>query len=96
MTTMTRSALDAYRPKPCNISPEARERGRALAAESIKASAVEAYADVLPMLRELRAEGLSMRACAAVLNASGFRTRNGANFASAHIHRILERAGSAE
>jgi hypothetical protein len=94
MTLITRSALDSFRPKPCNISPEARERGRALAAESIKSSAVEAYSEVLPVIRELRAEGMSMRACAAVLNASGFRTRNGASFASAHIHRILERAGS--
>jgi hypothetical protein len=37
----------------------------------------EAYADLAPIVAELRAEGLSLRAIADRLNAEGYTTRHG-------------------
>jgi len=50
------------------------------------------YADLLPLIRGLREEGLSLAKIADRLNQEGHKTRRGVAFSAVHIKRILDRA----
>src|SRR5262249_26719839 len=67
----TKSALAAYKarggllgasmPQCRNLTDEARQRGAAAAGVASSRAADEAYSDLVPMMRELRDQGLSQR-----------------------------------
>jgi hypothetical protein len=56
-------------------------------------AADEAYADLLPTLANLKAEGLSLRQIAERLNVEGQKTRRGRPWNPMQIRRVLERTG---
>jgi hypothetical protein len=69
-------------------------KGREKAREVRKANAAAAYADLAPMVAELRAEGLSLRAIANRLNQDGHTTRRGRPWNTTQVAGVLARAGS--
>ena len=83
----TRAALAAYKarggklgsrhPRCKPLSPEARAKGQAKAAASVKANAARAYADLEPELQRLRAAGCSLNEIAGILNGAGHTTSHG-------------------
>ncbi len=68
-------------------------RGVPLGAVSHKARADMAYADLVPVVTQLRAEGLSHRRIADRLNEEGHVTRTGKPWSGVQVGRVLERAG---
>jgi DNA invertase Pin-like site-specific DNA recombinase len=100
----TRAALAAYkarggtlgaaRPEGRRLTREDGVKGREKAREVRKANAAAAYADLAPMMAELRAEGLALRAIANRLNQDGHTTRRGRPWTATQIARVLARAGA--
>jgi DNA invertase Pin-like site-specific DNA recombinase len=98
----TKAALAAYKarggklggelPQCRNLTPEAVARGRERSAEARAEAAAEAYADLLPILTELRGKGLPLQAIADELNAQGHTTRRGKPWNPVQVSRVLERA----
>jgi DNA invertase Pin-like site-specific DNA recombinase len=99
----TKAALTAYRarggklggelPQCRNLTAEARAKGILKAAELNRQAAHEAYGDLLPTVRTMRADGLSLRGMADRLNAEGHTTRRGKPWNPVQVARVLERAG---
>ncbi len=54
--------------------------------------AVEAYADLVPHMRELRGGGKTLRAVADALNAEGHTTRTGKAWGPPQVKRVLDRS----
>jgi DNA invertase Pin-like site-specific DNA recombinase len=75
---------------------QARKQGSKLAAAASAKirtkAAADAYADLLPILRALRADGLSLQAIADKVNEQGHTTRRGKPFNPVQVSRILDRA----
>lgn len=69
-------------------------KARKRASEVISAKARAEYADLLPQIGTLRAEGLSLRAVAKVLNDQGHRTRRGKEFRAVQVRAILCRSAA--
>lgn len=74
--------------RPENMTDEARAKGASVNRDA----AVTAYATVVPLARQLQAEGLKLRAIAARLNEAGHVTRTGAAWTHMTVKRILDRA----
>lgn len=95
----TRAALAAYKARggrlgtPANLTGEAKARGQRLGTARVKARAVEAYADLVPLLRELRGGGASLREIAAILNGGGHMTRTQRPWNHNQVGRVLARIG---
>lgn len=95
----TRAALAAYKARggrmgtPRNLTDEARAKGSILGATAARALARDAYADVTPLVLELRGRGLSQRAIADRLNLDGHATRRGKPWNQVQVKRVLDRAG---
>lgn len=93
----TKAALAAFIARggklgtPENLSPEAARKGRAAGVEALKRKAVEAYADLLPTMRQLRKEGKSLQAIATYLNAEGHLTRTGKQWTKVQVLFALRR-----
>ena len=66
--------------------------GAAVSATVRAKAATEAYADLLPSVRELRGSGLSLQAIADKLNADGHTTRRGKPWNPVQVARVLDRA----
>jgi len=77
--------------KRSRISPEAQAIGTMRAAEARLAKAREAYAPLVPLIRELRSAGLSLRGIADILNGTGHNTRQGSNWSAVQVSRVLEK-----
>jgi len=75
------------------LTPEERRRGQLAAGRASTARAREAYADLLPAVREMRENGATLRAIAARLDAQGQRTSRGGTWNSATVYRLLRREG---
>lgn len=100
----TKAALAAYKarggklgaelPQCRNLTAEAREKGAHRAGLAVAKAAGEAYADLMPTMAGLRAEGLSLAAIADTLNAEGQTTRRGRPWNPVQVARVLERAGT--
>jgi DNA invertase Pin-like site-specific DNA recombinase len=98
----TRDALAAYKarggklgaelPQCRNLTPAAVAIGQRRGADARRADAVAAYADLLPRMAGLRAEGLSLAAVAERLNAEGHTTSRGAAWSAVQVKRALDRA----
>jgi DNA invertase Pin-like site-specific DNA recombinase len=101
----TKAALAAYKARGGKLGSarpghwEGREdarqaalgKARKAATESIRAKAVQAYADLPPMLIELRGQGLSLQAIAQRLNSEGQTTRRGKPWNPVQVARVLQR-----
>jgi DNA invertase Pin-like site-specific DNA recombinase len=98
----TRAALAAYmarggvlgaaRPGAPRLTAEARGRGAGAGSAATKARAENDYADLVPVVVALKAEGLSLRQVAARLNADGHTTRRGCPWNAVQVRRVLSRA----
>lgn len=66
--------------------------GAAAAAKSHREAASAAYADLVPFVTRLKAEGLSLRAIAGRLNEEGHTTRRGRPWNQVQVSRVLERS----
>jgi hypothetical protein len=69
-----------------------RAKASAAGVDAIKRSKAAAYADLAPMIADLAAQGLSLRAIAARLNEQGEVTRRGLRWAAVQVMRILNGA----
>ena len=67
-------------------------RGRIVAAKVVSKAAREAYADLAPMMKDCRAEGMTLSAIADKLNAGGHTTRRGKPWNAVQVARVLDRA----
>jgi len=104
ISTRTKAALTAYKarggklgaelPQCRNLTQEARERGTKAAGESLRAKADEAYSDLAPIVRELRAKGCTQVGIADELNRLGHTTRRGKPWNQVQVGRVLHRIGA--
>jgi DNA invertase Pin-like site-specific DNA recombinase len=95
----TKAALAAYKarggqlgatlPACRNLTLQARARGAKAAGAVVAALALAAYADLAPIVRELRGRGLSQKAIADELNAQGHTTRRGKLWNQVQVMRVL-------
>lgn len=91
----TKAALAALKARgvklgtPENMTDQAREKG----AKANVDKAISDYATIAPMIRQFRAEGLSLRDVAERLNADGHTTRTGQPWGQVQVKRVLDRAG---
>ena len=83
--------LGASNPRCRNLSEEAMERGRRMAANARRKLADKGCEDVLPIIQELRASGLSLRAIAAKLNEEGHETRRHKAWNPMQVRAVLRR-----
>ena len=67
-------------------------KARAAAVESLRTAAVESYADLVPVLKSLRAKGRTLQAIANELNEMGHTTRRGKTWSRSQVSRVLKRA----
>jgi len=68
------------------------ERARKSAARAVSKAAQDAYTDLFPLLKQLRAEGKSFQAIAEELNRQGHTTRRGLDWNAMQALRVLKRA----
>jgi DNA invertase Pin-like site-specific DNA recombinase len=68
-------------------------RGRVVSAKVLSKAAADAYADLAPVMKEWRAEGITLEAIAERLNAEGHTTRRGRRWNPVQVARVLNRAG---
>ena len=97
----TKAALAAYKarggklggslPQCRNLTPQAVAKGRQESAKARAKAAVEAYADLQPILAELRGKGMSLKAIAGELNGQGHTTRRGKPWNAVQVMRVLDR-----
>lgn len=83
--------LGASRPECRNLTDKARSKGQRAASAVIAEKAREAYADLLPAMREWRDAGLSQQAIAQRLNEQGQTTRRGKPWSQVQVLRVLAR-----
>jgi DNA invertase Pin-like site-specific DNA recombinase len=98
----TKAALTAYKarggklggqlPQCRNLTPEAVAKGRQRSIQSRAVAKVEAYADLLPTLADLRAKGLTLQGIAGELNGQGHTTRTGKPWNPVQVKRVLDRS----
>jgi DNA invertase Pin-like site-specific DNA recombinase len=84
--------LGASRPRSRNLTAEARSRGALQGASAARRAADEAYIDVVPLVRQLKCGGASLRQIAAALNEDGHTTRRGKPWNAVQVGRVLSRA----
>lgn len=95
----TKAALAAYKarggklgadlPQCRNLTPDAVAKGRARSVEVRSAAADEAYRDLLPLMREMRGKGMSLKAIAGELNRQGHTTRHGKMMSAMQVWRAI-------
>lgn len=68
------------------------EKARKVAAERITQAAGEAYADIVPMMKQLRDSGATLQSIADKLNSDGHTTRRGAAWNQVQVKRVIERS----
>ncbi len=102
ISNRTKSALEAYKarggklggslPQCRNLDQAARERGAKAGAEARRAKADAAYADLAPVVCELRGKGMTQEAIAGELNRMGHTTRRGKPWNQVQVARVLARS----
>jgi DNA invertase Pin-like site-specific DNA recombinase len=88
----TAGKLGGSLPQCRTLTEATRARGIARSLAKRMALAITEYADVLPLMRELRTEGLSLHAIAERLNADGQSTRRQKSWSATQVKRVLDRA----
>lgn len=86
--------LGGANPKCRNLSAESMAKGQQLAADARRRIADEAYSDLYPIVTELRASGMSLRAIAESLNAEGYQTRRNKPWNAMQVRAVLNRAAA--
>jgi DNA invertase Pin-like site-specific DNA recombinase len=84
--------LGAARPDGRRLTPDDGVKGRERSQAIRQKNARDAVADLAPMMAQLRAEGLSLRAIADRLNAEGHKTRRGGDWNPIQVARVIDRA----
>lgn len=84
--------LGAARPGAHRLKGGANPHAARRAGEVSKATAEAAYADLVPVLAVMRAEGLSLRKIARQLNDEGHTTRRGKAWNQVQVGRVLAKA----
>jgi DNA invertase Pin-like site-specific DNA recombinase len=84
--------LGASRPECRNLTAESVAKGRQRSAEARAKAASEAYADLLPVIQEMREKGCRLQEIADELTAQGHTTRRGKAWNEVQVARVLERA----
>lgn len=92
LVEMYAGKLGASHPDCKQLTYEHSLKGTAKAAQLRSAEARDAYSDILDWIKELKAEGRSLRDVAAILNSEGHTTRNGASWAATTVMRVLKMA----
>ena len=97
----TKAALAAYKvrggklgaalPQCRNLTQAAREKGAQAAGLAVRKAAQETYADLLPAMKQWRADGLTLDAIAAKLNGEGHTTRTGLQWTTGTVYSVLTR-----
>jgi len=77
----------------CHLTDADRAKGRAKGNRNQARAAVEMYADLIPAMLAMKAEGKGLRAIAEHLNAQGHRTGTGTPWHHVAVLRLLRRAG---
>ena len=77
-----------------NLTAEGTAKGSKAGAEAMRRKAMEEIADVVPLIRGLRADGLTQSAIAQRLNDLGHTTRTGKPWGQVQVLRCLERIAS--
>jgi DNA invertase Pin-like site-specific DNA recombinase len=95
----TKDALAAYKarggllggsdPRCRKLTSAARIRGQARAKASIRAKAIEAYRDLIPLMQQMKSSGNTLQAIADTLNEQSYRTRKGKQWSAAGIYQVL-------
>ncbi len=75
------------------ISPECQKKGTLAAMTSIMAKSREAYVDLVPLVADLRDDGLCLRQVADKLNALGHRTQRGSPWSRSTLYALMKREG---
>lgn len=94
----TKRALDAAKARGVKLGGDrgnlagVRGKGTVASAEARAAKASEFAADVVPMIQELQAGGMSLREVASELTARGVLTPRGCEWTAAAVKRVVERA----
>jgi DNA invertase Pin-like site-specific DNA recombinase len=88
----TAGKLGGTLPNCRNLTDEARKRGVENAAISHREKADKAYADLIPDLRQWKAEGLTYQKIADRLNEEGHTTRRQRPWNWVQVKRVLDRA----
>lgn len=97
----TKAALAAYKarggklgshdPRCRSLSPATWAKGQVLGTAAVKERAREAYGDLVPVMRKLREEGLSLNAVAQRLDSQGHTTRGDKPWNAVQVKRVLDR-----
>lgn len=77
-----------------NLSAEAMAKGQRIAAQVRHKKAIEAYADLLPIMREMKEQGHSLREIASNLNNQGYTTRRGCPWNPVQVRLVLLRSAA--
>ncbi len=93
----TAGKLGASLPQCRNLTADARVKGTARSSAVRKTLAVEAYADLIPYMREMHndGDGKTLQAIADALNAEGHTTRTGKAWSPTQVKRVLDRSSPA-
>jgi DNA invertase Pin-like site-specific DNA recombinase len=86
--------LGALNPRSRNLTEEAMVLGRARGSEAMKQKVAERDAEVLPLIRDLRAQKWSLALIAGKLNHEGYRTnpKTKTKWSAMQVKRALDRA----
>jgi DNA invertase Pin-like site-specific DNA recombinase len=92
----TKAALAAYKARggilgTNNLTAEGTLKGAKAGALAVKAKAKEAYSDVVPLILELKGQGMTQQAIADRLNTDGHTTRTGKPWGQVQVKRIIDR-----
>jgi DNA invertase Pin-like site-specific DNA recombinase len=96
----TKAALAAYKARGgilgaaltgSALTPEARAKGTSASTTRAAAKAREAFADLLPEIKAMKAKGLALRAIADELNKAGHTTAKGSAWSQVQVKRVLDR-----
>jgi DNA invertase Pin-like site-specific DNA recombinase len=102
ISARTKAALAAYKARGGllgsarpelrnNLNKQAQSKGSALGNKTNSKNAQEAYSSLLPMMREMRSSGSTLKAIADKLNSEGFTTRRGNPFSPKQVELVLGR-----
>jgi DNA invertase Pin-like site-specific DNA recombinase len=81
--------LGSHHPKCKALSAEASRKGQKIGSKRNQENAREAYADLFPMILQLRGEGASLREVARQLNEEGHSTRSGGKWNPVQVQRVI-------
>lgn len=89
----TKAALAAAKARGTRLGNPNIDKAREVAVDAIRQKAHAFGSNVLPVIREIRSTGASLRQTAAALNARGIPTARGGQWAATQVSDYLRRAG---